>query len=207
MSQEHVKKFKERPLSWSSLSSWEWDKKEWAKKYLDGIELPPGPELIFGKAFADSIENGTCVVPELLSALQKKKEHEFKCKFGNIELIGYGDAFCDDTFRILDEVKTGVKEWDQKRVEQHGQLTMYCLQNFIINKVKPEEMDINLFWIPTEKKELENGDFGGFDYSIDFKYPITVERFKTSRTLSDIINFGIYIKKIHQEMLAFAEMY
>ena len=78
----------------------------WAEKYLDGIEQPPNPELLFGKAFATSIEDGTCVVPELMQQLQKKKEHEFKCPFGDIELVGYGDAFCDQTFKILDEVKT-----------------------------------------------------------------------------------------------------
>lgn len=207
MSKEHVKRFKDRPLSWSSLSSWEWDKKQWAKKYLDGIDEVPGPELIFGKAFAESIENGSCKVQQLMSALQSKKEHEFSCTFGKIKLIGYGDAFCDKTFKILDEVKTGVKEWDQKRVDQHGQLTMYAFLNFIINKIKPEDMTFNLYWIPTVKKELENGDFGGFDYQIDFKKPITVNKFTTKRTLQDIIAFGAYIKKTHAEMLAYAEAY
>lgn len=207
MSKLHVKKLKARPLSWSSLSSWEWDKKEWGKKYLDAIEQPPSPELIFGKAFAESIENGTCKVKDLMSALQKKKEHEFNCMFGNIQLIGYGDAFCDETFKILNEVKTGVKEWDQKRVDQHGQLTMYALQNFIINKIDPKDLLIELYWIPTEKKELENGDFGGFDYSIDYKYPIELKKFTTKRSLQDIIQFGAYIKKTYNEMLKFAEAY
>jgi len=207
MSAIHVEKLKVRPLSWSSLSSWDWNKESWAKKYLDGIEEAPGPELLFGKSFAESIEDGTCKVKSLMKVLEEKKEHEFSCDFGNIKLIGYGDAFCDRTFRILQEVKTGVKEWDQKRVDSHGQLTMYALQNFIINKVKPEEMEIALFWVPTNKIELENGDFGGFDYKIDFKYPVVYREFRTRRTLQDIMAFGAYIKKTYAEMLAFAEAY
>ena len=207
MSKIHVKKLKERPLSWSSLSSWEWDKDQWAKKYLDDIQEVPGPELLFGKAFATSIEDGTCKVKELMSQLQKKKEHEFKCNFGEIALIGYADAFCDETFRVLNEVKTGVKEWDQKRVNEHGQLDMYCLMNFITNKVAPEDMDITLFWVPTQKDERDNGDFNGHDYSIKFIEPVEVKKFKTKRTTKDIMNFGAYIKSTYKQMLDFAEKY
>lgn len=207
MSKIHVQKLKDRPLSWSNLSSWEWDKKEWAKKYLDGIEQVPGPELIWGKFLADSIENGTCEVPGLLDMLESTKEFEFKCKLGKIELIGYADAFCDKTFKILHEVKSGVKLFDQKRVDDMGQITMYLLMNFIINKVKPEDVDVTIFWVPTEKNEMDNGDFSGHDYNIKFIEPIVVRKFKTKRTLQDIIQFGAYIKKTHKEMLSFAEKY
>ena len=207
MSIEHVKKIKSRPISWSNLSAWEWSKDQWAKKYLDDYKEEPGPELIFGKKFADSIGDGTCLVKDLMNVLQEKKEHKFLCSFGDIELIGYGDAFCDKSFKILDEVKTGVKEWDQRRADNHGQITMYNLQNFIINKIRPEDMVNTIYWIPTEKKELENGDFGGFDYSIDFKYPIEVKKFQTKRTTKDIMNFGAYIQKTYREMLKFSEAY
>ena len=207
MSKLHVEKLKNRPLSWSSLSSWEWDKKQWAKKYLDGIEEPKNPELIFGGNFAKSIEDGTCKVKELMDILQDKKEHEFKAKFGDIELVGYADSFCDKTFKILQEIKTGVAPWTQKRVDEHRQLTNYCLLNYIINKIKPEETLVELFWIPTEKKEINNGDFSSFDYSIDYKYPITVQKFKTKRTLKDIMNWGAYVKKTVKEMEEFAEEY
>ena len=210
MSKIHLEKFKQRPLSYSSLNSWEWDKAHgtdrWAKHYLEDIN-DDCPELRFGKAFAESIENGTCQVKELMGLLQKKKEHEFRCMFGDIELIGYGDAFCDTTFRILDEVKTGAQEWTQKRADDHKQLDMYGLQNFIINKVRPEEVTFTLYWVPTERTEISNGDFGGFDYSIGFKYPIEVKQFKTKRTTKDIMNFGAYIKRTYSDMLAFSEAY
>ena len=57
-------------------------------------------------------------------------------------------------------------------------------------KIKPEDLDITLFWIPTEKKELDNGDFSGFEYSIDFKYPIEVISFKTKRIAKSILFFS-----------------
>ncbi len=210
MSKIHLEKIKNRPLSYSSLSSWKWDKEhgthQWAKRYLEGKD-ESSPELVFGKQFAESIENGTCPIKELMNELQDKKEHEFKCKLGKIELIGYADAFCDKTFRILQEVKTGGAEWDNKRVKKHEQLDMYCLMNFIINKIRPEDMDITLYWIPTKKVDRDNGNFSGHDYDIKFIEPIKVRAFKTKRTLIDITQFGAYIIKTHAEMLAFAENY
>jgi len=210
MSQIHLEKFKARPLSYSSLNSWQWDKDHgtdrWAKHYLEDIN-DDSPELRFGKAFATSIEDGTCKVKELMDKIPNTKEYKFECKFGDITLIGFGDDFCALTFKKLNEVKTGAAEWTQKRVDEHKQLDMYCLQNFIINKVRPEDVDITLFWVPTERTEIDNGDFGGFDYSIDFKKPIEVKSFKTKRTTKDIMNFGAYIKKTYKEMLAFAEAY
>jgi len=204
MSKLHLKKFKERPLSWSSLSSWEWSKDQWSKKYLDSIEGVPGPELLFGKALADSIEDGTCKVPGLLDILELKKEHEFKCNLGKIVLIGYADAFDDKTFKVLHEVKSGVLEFNKKRVDSMLQLDMYLLMNFIINKVKPEDVKVKVFWIPTVKIEKDNGDFSGSDYEIKFKEPIEVKVFETKRTLKDILKFSAYIKSTHANMLKFA---
>lgn len=208
MSQIHLEKFKQRPLSYSSLASWEWSKKEWAEKYIEGKEKF-SPELAFGKSFANSIEDGTCKVKKLMNDLQKTKEFEFRCRFGDIELIGFADAFCDITFKILDEIKTGNinNPWDQKRVDNHSQLTMYALQNFIMHKIRPEDTIFTLYWVPTIKTEIENGDFSSFDYSIDYKYPIEVHKFKTTRTTKDIMTFGAYLKKTYAEMLKFVEEY
>jgi hypothetical protein len=200
---------KERPLSWSAISSFEYDPEQWWNKYcLHGkciranCFIDPGnpnacplnqttKEMLFGKKIADSIEDGTCTIPGLLERLQEKKEHPFKCHFGKIPLIGFADAFCDKTFKILDEVKTGKKKWDQKRVDYHGQLDMYLLQNWIMNKIKPEEVTVTLHWIPTQ----DNGDF-----SISFVEPVRVQSFKTKRTMRDILNFGMRINKIYKKM-------
>ena len=207
MSKYHVEKLKGRPLSWSSLSAWEWDKKQWAKKYLEGIEEPPSEELIFGKLLAESIENGTCKVPGLLESLEKKKEHKFLARLGDIELIGFADAFCDKTFKVLHEVKSGKVAFDQKRVDSMGQITQYLLMNYLQNKIDPSLVDVTVFWVPTEKIEKDNGDFSGSDYNIKFIEPIEVKKFKTKRTLKDILLFASYIKKNYRDMLDYAEKY
>jgi hypothetical protein len=187
---------KERPLSWSSISSFLYDPEQWYKKYFLGIKTEDTAELIFGKAFAQSIEDGTCEVKELMQALQKKKEHPFKAKFGKIYLIGYGDAFCDVTFKILDEVKTGAKEWTQKRADEHGQFDMYLLMNWLTKKIKPEEVICTLHWLPTYKR----GDF-----SMDFVRPIKVHPFRTQRTMKQILNFGVLINRVTKEMEAYVK--
>jgi len=187
---------KTRPLSWSAISSFEYDPEQWYRKYVLGKADAETAEMIFGKKIAQSIEDGTCIVPGLLKALQKKKEHQFKVMFGKIPLVGYADAFCDEHFKNLDEVKTGKRAWDQKRADEHGQIDMYLLMNYITNRVKPDDVECAIYWIPTR----ETGDFG-----IDFVHPITFHKFKTKRTMQQILNFGARINRIYKEMEMYAE--
>jgi hypothetical protein len=185
---------KNRPLSWSSISSFWWNKEEWFEKYILHYEQAVTKEMEFGKRFAQSIEDGNCPVPELMQYLTGKKEHPFNVKFGTIPLVGYADDFDDKTFRRLEEVKTGKKKWDQKRVDEHLQIDTYLLMNYITNKVRPEEVRCRLHWIQTE----ENGDF-----SISFVQPIKVHTFETKRTMQQILNFGMKVNKTYKEMQDF----
>lgn len=186
---------KKRPLSWSAISSFEYDPEQWYRSYVLNQRDEPTKEMTFGSEFAKSIEEGTCTVPDFLSKLQTKKEHAFKIMFGTICLVGYADAFCDKTFRKLDEIKTGKKPWDQKRADRHGQFDMYLLMNFITNKVPPEEVDCTLYWLPTQ----DNNDF-----SISFVEPVCVHAFTTKRTTNDILTFGSRINRVFQEMQDYA---
>lgn len=188
--------FDGRPLSWSSLSSFEYDPEGWYRKYILGQKDPDTKELIFGKAFAKSIEDGTCVVPGLLEALAKKKEQGFSIVFQGIKMVGFADAFDDTTLKVIDEVKTGKKAWDQKRVDDHGQITLYALFNFVTNKIRPEDTKFALYWVPTE----ENGKF-----EIDFVKPVRFIQFDTKRTTLDIIKFGQYILSTVDRMQAFCD--
>jgi hypothetical protein len=185
---------KNRPLSWSSISSFLWNKEEWFDKYILKKPQMVSVEMEFGKVFAESIENDTCAVPELMKFLTGKHEHPFNVMFGNIPLVGYADDFDDKTFRRLEEVKTGKKKWDQKRVDEHLQIDTYLLMNYITNKVRPEEVRCRLHWIQTE----ENGDF-----SISFVQPIKVHTFETKRTMQQILNFGMKVNKTYKEMQDF----
>lgn len=182
---------KTRPLSWSAISSFEYDPEQWYRKYVLNQKDDETKEMMFGKALATALEKGTCDIPDLVKKLPHTKEHPFKVMFGKIPLIGFADDFDNKTFTSLNEVKTGKKPWTQKRVDEHGQFDMYLLMNYITNKVKPEDVDCMLHWLPTQ----ENGDF-----SISFVNPITVYSFSTKRTMQDILNFGSKINTIYKEM-------
>lgn len=185
--------FKTRPLSWSALSCFEYDKEEWYRRYILNQKNPESAEMKFGKALATSIEDGTCPVPGLLKALQKKKEHEFRVVFGRIHMIGYADAFCDKKFRRLDEVKSGklTSPWGFKRADEHGQITMYALFNFITNKVKPEDTRFTIYWVPT----VITGDF-----VVDFDKPMRFISIPTKRTMQDVLVFGVRVNRVAKEM-------
>ena len=186
---------KKRPLSWSAISSFEWDKEEWYRKYVLGIPQNETKEMRFGKQFAQSIEDGTA--PQiLLDRLSPVKEHPFNVTFAGIPMVGYADAFDTLTQKIIDEVKTGKKPWDQKRVDNHGQLDMYVLFNYLTNRVHPEDMTLRLHWLPTQ----EGGDFG-----ISFTDPLEVHTFETRRTMQQILQFGQRIKATYAEMQAYAK--
>jgi hypothetical protein len=186
---------KTRPLSWSAISSFEYDPEEWYQNYVVGKPRKSNPEMEFGKKVGELLAaNGTYLpqVPRL-----GKYEHPFKVVYNKIPLIGFADTFCVLTHSKLKEFKTGVREWNQKRVDEHGQLTLYCLLNYISKKIKPEDMDIELVWLPT--KRIENGNF---EVKIEFVEPIdkSMKIFKTKRTMADILQMGARINVAVREM-------
>lgn len=189
------KTFQSRPLSWSQLSSFMYDKEQWYKRYILNQQDPPSKEMQFGSKVGKKIETDPTYLPMI--ERQSKMEHPFNVVFNGIKMVGYADTFCDTTFKKLGEFKTGKKEWNQKRVNEHGQITMYCLMNYITKKVRPEEMDIYLVWLPTEEV--------GFD--IQFVEPIekNIKIFKTKRTMSDVLKFGKFIKNTIDEMEKYIE--
>lgn len=189
---------KTRALSWSAISSFEYDPEQWYRKYVLGQPDPETVEMRFGKEFAKSIEDGTCDKKygmRLLPLLAKRKEYAFKVQFGDMQLIGFADAFDEVNKTRLDEVKTGKKPWDQARANGHGQIDMYLLMNYITHRIKPEDVKCSIVWVPTQ----EMGDF-----SIDFVRPIKPRQFPTKRTMQDILRFGARIKSTVKQMEKYA---
>lgn len=179
---------KNRPLSWSALSSFEYDPEQWYQNYFLGKKPDPSKEMQFGSRFAKSCENREPLAPVTMLC---KMEQPFKIVFNQIPLIGFADSFCENSKKGFIEYKTGKKAWTQERADGHGQITMYALMNYVTNKVTPEECTFVLEWIPT----IERGDF-----TIDFVRPIKVHSFNTKRTTSDILHFGARINKTIKEM-------
>lgn len=187
-----------RPFSWSAKSSFDWDKEQWYQKYILGIKQPDSPELLFGKKFADSCEIRKPLAPVTLLSVV---EHEFRFRLGDIPIIGYADTFEKKTKDHTGEFKTGVKIWDQKRVDNHGQISLYALGNYLLEKIKPEKCRFFLEWIPTRKVPRKNNDYSGFDYDIDFRdiEPMVIH-FETKRTTRQVLEFGVEIKNTLREM-------
>lgn len=128
-----------------------------------------------------------------------KFEHGFKVMFGKLCLVGYADSFCGIEKKKLYEYKTGVKAWDQKRVDQHGQIDMYLLMHFITEKIKPEDMECKLVWLPTQRSE-------GGDFKVEIKLiqPCVPRIFNTKRTMAQILAFGARINRTYKEMEEYA---
>ncbi len=186
--------FTKRPLSWSAISSFEFDRESWYQKYVLGYKTT-SKEMEFGKAIGKKLETDSTYLP--MVPRYGTMEYEFKVKLGGIKLIGYADTFDHQDGRRLGEFKTGKKEWDQNRVNEHGQLTMYVLMNQIQNKVKPEDVEITLTWMPTEIDE---------DFNIRFADDIEskIQTFKTRRTQDDINQFVVRLAKVYNEMKKYA---
>lgn len=188
---------KSRPLSWSAISSFKYDKEQWYKKYVLGIQEPENAEMRFGKLIGDKLAKDPTFLPSVPRL--NTFEHPFRVVFNGIPLVGYADSFCTETKKKMKEYKTGVKKWDQKRADEHGQIDMYLLMHFITEKIRPEEMDVELIWLPT--KRVEGGDF---NVSITFVEPVQPQIFKTKRSMADVLNFGTDIIRTYKEMEAFA---
>lgn len=167
---------RKRPLSWTAISSFEYDPEQWYDKYVLLKAPPVSKEMHFGKLFADSCEAGKPLAPV---TLYSRVEYELKATFNGVPLIGFIDTY--EPHVKLGEFKTGKKAWDQKRADGHGQIDMYLLMLYIIHKVKPEEIHCQIQWIPTK----EDGDF-----SISFVDPGKVHTFVTKRTMTDVLRFG-----------------
>ena len=186
-------RFKQRPLSWSQISSFEWSPDEWYERYILNKRTPPTKEMLFGSMVGKKLEKDSNYFAEIPRS--DIMEYEYNVVFNKIHMIGFSDTQSKDN-KYIGEYKTGKKAWDQKRVDNHGQLTMYALMNFIKNKVNPKDVEIELHWMPTE----ERGDF-----TIDFVQPPDFKTFKTKRTMADILEFGLYINETVKLMDAYLE--
>lgn len=186
-----------RPMSWSQLSCWQFDKtrNEWFNRYILNQKSPETSALLFGKAFADSCEARTPLAPVTLYSVI---EHPMEAVLGDIPLVGYADTY-EPAQRLLGEFKTGAKAWDQKRVDTHGQLTFYTLLLWLIDKTRPEDVGIMLQWLPVVTTP---------QFTLDFKRDTdgnpTIHTFNTTRTMADALRLGKEIQETRNEMEAYA---
>lgn len=187
MSSEFIKRFHDRPMSWSQISSFEYSPAQWYDIYVLG-KKQESKELTFGSIIDKKIQDD----PKFMPSLPRYPHMQYKMKvmFDGVPLVGLPDGLDLDKY-LLADYKTGKKAWDQKRADETGQLTMYLLLLYISKKLPPEKFKCYIHWLPTE----ERGDFS-IDLIKDCK-PIT---FETKRTMTDVLLFGLRIKKVIKDM-------
>lgn len=227
-----------RPLSWSAISSFGWNPKQWHHKYVvhglctyeypiknkiafcfvTGFADPECPvvkktiELAFGSLIDERIQNDPTFIPELVR--YAKMQHKMKATFNGIPMVGIADTYRDPwikssgkvkeknrpdyvpSFPSIRDYKTGRNKWDQKRADETGQLTLYTFFEYLINKTKPEDVDLYIDWLPTHTVE------GQVAFLHDPVVPIT---FKTKRDMHQVLKFGEHINETWKKMQAFGE--
>jgi hypothetical protein len=172
--------FTKRPLSWSGISSFEYDPEQWYEKYVLG-EKPSSKEMTFGSIVDKKIQDDPYFLPKV--PRYPLMQFPLKATFNKIPMVGFPDGLDLENMKLAD-YKTGKAKWDQKRADETGQLTMYLFLLYIVKKVKPEEFKCYIHWLPTK----ENGDF-----SITLINENDVQTFETKRTMRDLLEFGARI--------------
>jgi hypothetical protein len=185
-----MNRFDKRPLSHSQLSSFEYSPEQWYQSYILGIRQPANTAMLMGNKIGDSIGTPDSLVPDLVPP--GVKEFELHAKLGDISIVGFCDHFDMETKTLHENKTSSTKDrWTQKKVDEHPQLTMYCLMLFLQHKIKPEDITIYLNFIPVE----EQGDF-----TLALPNPPKFTQFKTRRTTRQILEYAVYVQETVKKM-------
>lgn len=183
---------KKRPLSWSAISSFQYSKEQWYRKYIQGITDPANSAMKFGKEWGERIASDPSYMPEI--PRHSVFEYKLEVALGGIPLIGYIDSYEPHT-HLLEYKSHGKNGWTQKRVDEHGQIDMYVLMLHLLHGVQPKDLEIKLVAVQTQ----ENGDFS---ISLSGTPPVI---FETKRTTKDILRFANIIKDTVSDMQSYSQ--
>ena len=167
-------------LSWSQMNLFERSPIDYTAVYLYG-ENNTNPRMELGKIVAEMLEKGEENADKNLEFYRlflpqyPFKEFDVKANLGDIIIYGKLDGW-DPKKNEVGEYKTGSK-WTQKMADETGQLSFYALLLYLKYKIKPEELRMRLFWMPTIIDPYE-----GLKLTGDLKI------FETRRTMTDLID-------------------
>ena len=196
--QQALDKFHSRDFSWSQMSSYIWSPEQWYKSYILG-ERQESEELSFGKMIDERIQNDPLFIPKL--PRYEKMQHRMKVVFNGKTLVGVPDGINFTTKpKVLADYKTGRNIWTSKKAKETGQLKFYLLLIYTTEKIKPEEFDCYIHWLPTQL--CESGDFTRTISLVDEN---NFKSFKVKHTLADILRFAGEINDIYKQMELFIE--
>ncbi|MES2409676.1 MAG: PD-(D/E)XK nuclease family protein [Patescibacteria group bacterium] len=188
--------FQSKPLSWSSIASFEYSPEQWARKYVDGIIDPSNASMSFGNEIGQRLARE----PDFLPDVKRYSVFE-QCltgKIDDIQLIGFLDTF-DPITKNFNEFKTSSnkKKWTKKSAQAHRQLLMYMFLIWRNYGVPPEKLSPSLFYIPVEEHS-------------DFTMKVSeakVQEFVVKHTTLELLQFANHVKEVYKEMILFANEY
>lgn len=177
-------------LSWTQLNLIEKSLFGYAKYYILGEVFPETPEILLGKKLAKAIEledEDDLDYKKIKNLLPKfeKREFELRGEVAGVPIYGKLDGF-DEKKLIIYEIKTGIQEWNEERVKNHGQLDFYALLVYLNYNKLPDK--IKLLWIPTER----DGD--------KIKILGEIKEFEIKKDMGDLLKIGLRIKNAWQKI-------
>ncbi len=182
-------------LSWSSLNLLEKSEEAWIRKYIYGEKTPVNRGMVFGKVMAESLENdelsGDIILDLVMSKIPKfeirdkeffselkdgKKTYKILCKPDSMKADMTG--FTEDKSGPW---KNGIG-WTKKKVDELGQITFYATGMFLKTGKIPSDIEL----VDVETQKDENGKISATG---------NLRIIKTSRTMSEILNMIVRMKK------------
>ena len=144
-------------LSYSQIELWHSDRWAYFRRYFHNAQDEPGPELVFGKRFAEVIEHyhktGEALegAPSYIDQLPRLAiaEHKIEHEISGVPILAYLDSTDGDLSCVID-YKTGAMPWDDRRVWESNQLKMYSLLAYERTGEIPE---VQIVWLPTKKRK------------------------------------------------------
>ncbi len=164
-------------LSWSQIHLFERSHELYARKYIFGEEEAMTEAMSLGKGLAQALElqvvTGVETLDNLLTLFPAYPHREFKIEATleglEVPLYGVLDGFDEEQLRI-GEYKSGML-WDQKMVDESGQLKMYTLMVWLKYQRMPNE--VMLHWARTHYNERGELGFAGEIESFEAKIALT----------------------------------
>lgn len=136
-------------VSWSQMEAWEHSKAEWIKTYIKKEKKFETNALKNGKKFAQDSELGLSNDPSVqflldLAPTMKWSEKEYMVYWPEAKVYLLAKLDKSDELGFRDQ-KTGTVEWNQERVNTHGQLAFYALARQLEGH---RNDDVWLDWFP-----------------------------------------------------------
>jgi hypothetical protein len=173
-------------LSFTQMQLFERSPERYRQVYLDGEEQFENGAMRLGKRIHDATETDESTddpfIDMVVSSLPKLDSMNFEIEgtLNGVPLYGKLDSFNSKTKKAFKEYKTGRTAWTQKKVDSCDQITFYCSLIYAKYGIRPEGLDIELVYLPT-------------DYNDEGIIEPTGEqpaRFKTHRNFIDLMKIS-----------------